>query len=201
MSVEIIFDSSLIEQTLERLREVPYALQRAVYPAISEVMDGVKDHLADYLTSDIPIDPKMARKALKSQQPRVSGDFILGSVSVSSKMLPLIYYDAQPQSPTAQSGLRPQQWADFTFSLRRGERRAGRSRVQGVSLPFIARMPNGHLGVYYRTTNQMKQAYGPTVQYHVTTPEVESAFNDRANNRFPEILNRYADQALANFGG
>lgn len=201
MTVEIIFDSDLIERTLERLRDVPYALQRAVYPAVSEVLEGVKDHLSEYLTSDVPIDPKAARKALKMRMPMSSGGFILGSVSVSSKMLPLIYYDVQPKSQTAQSGLRPAQWPDFTFSLRRGDRRAGRSRIQGSSLPFIARMPTGHLGVYYRTGTGIKQSYGPTVQYHVATPEIESAFADRANRRFPELLGRYADQALAGSGG
>lgn len=208
MPVEITIDPKEIETALERLKDVPYALQRAVYPAVAEVMQGVKIHLSEYLTSDVPIDPKAARKAIKLTPPRMSGDAVVGEVVVSSSMLPLIYYDVQPKAVTARKGSRPQEWPDFTFSLRRGDRRAGRSRIQGASLPFIARLGGGHLGVFFRTGGrtrpgnvQIKESYGPTVQYHVATPEIESSFTDQANSRFPEILARYVDQVLANHGG
>ena len=208
MPIEITIDPKEIEAALERLKDVPYALQRAVYPAVAEVMQGVKSHLAEYLSSDVPLSPKSALKAIKLTQPRISGDAVIGEVVVRSTMLPLIDYDVQPQEVTARQGLHPRQWPDFTFSLRRGERRPGRSRVQGAGLPFIARMKTGHLGVYFRTGGQtkrgnvqIKQLYGPTVQYHVATPEVEGTFEEQANSRFPEILARYVDQALANYGG
>lgn len=208
MSVEIIIDPKEIEAALAKLKDVPYALQRAVYPAVAEVMQGVRNHLAEYLTSDVPIDPGAALKAIKLTQPRQTGDAVIGEVVVRSAMLPLIYYDVQPRAITASQGLHPRQWPDFTFSLRRGDRRAGRSRIQGASLPFIAQMKGGHLGVFFRTGGQtkkgyvqIKQSYGPTVQYHVATPEIESSFSDQGTSRFPEILARYVDQALANFGG
>lgn len=208
MAIEITIDPREIEAALERLKEVPYALQRAVYPAVAEVMQGVRNHLAEYLSSDVPLSPKSALKAIKLSQPHISGDAIVGQVVVRSAMLPLIDYDVQPQEITARKGSHPREWPDFTFSLRRGERRPGRSRVQGASLPFIAQMKGGHLGVYFRTGGhtkkgnvQIKQLYGPTVQYHVATPKVEGTFTEQANSRFPAILARYVDQALANFGG
>ncbi len=208
MPVEIFIDPREIETAMERLRDIPYALQRAVYPAVAEVTQGVKDNIAGYLSSDVPIDPKAAKKAVKMNQPRMAGGSVVAEVVVRGSMPPLIYYDVEPQEVTARKGSAPGQWPDFTFSLRRGERRPGRSRVQGAGLPFIAKMPGGHLGVYYRTGRQtkngnaqIKQAYGPTVQYHVATPEVESAFTDQANSRFPAILARYVDQALAAHGG
>lgn len=208
MPVEITIDPREIEAALERLKEVPYALQRAVYPAVAEVMHGVRNHISEYLNSDVPIDPKAARSAVKLNSPKMSGDVIIGTVVVRSRVLPLIYYDVQPQEITARKGVHPRQWPDFTFSLRRGERRSGRSRAYGGSLPFIAQMKGGHLGVYFRTGGrtkkgnvQIKQLYGPTVQYHVATPEVEGTFTEQANSRFPAILARYVDQALANFGG
>jgi hypothetical protein len=206
--VEITLDPREIEAALERLKGIPYALQRAVYPAVADVLQGVRNHLADYLSTEVPLAAKTALKAIRLNQPSYKGDMIKGSVNVRSRMFPLIDYDVQPQEVTAREGLHPRQWPDFTFSLRRGERRLGRSRVQGASVPFIARMPSGHLGVYYRTGGrtkmgnvQLKQAYGPTVQHHVATPELESSFSERANSRFPEILARYVDQALAKHGG
>lgn len=201
MPVEIVLDASEVEKVMQRLRDVPYAMQRAVYPAVGEVMDGVKAHLAEYLSSDVPIDAKASKKAIKAYPPIASGDSIVGTVVVASKMLPLINYDVQPKAITARKGMVSRNWPDFTFSLRRGDSRPGRSRLTGRSFPFIARMPSGHLGVYYHAISQMKQAYGPTVQYHVATPEIEGEFGSRAERQFPEILARYADQALANFGG
>lgn len=201
MPVEIRIDPKQVERAFQRLEKVPYALQRAILPAVSEVLGGVKSHLASHLTSEVPLSKKAAGKAVKMKPPRISGGFIQGEVTVKSAMLPLIEYDVKPQDITARKGLRSSSWPDFTFSLRRGQRRAGRSRVQGLSLPFIARMGNGHLGVYYRTSKKsMKQAYGPTVQYHVATPEVEGRFAREAALRFPAVLNRYVDQALAASG-
>ena len=208
MPVEITIDPKAIEAALERLRDVPYAMQRAIYPTVAEVMQGVKAHLAEYLSSDVPLPAKTTSKAIKLNPPTLKGDAVVGFVMVRSTMHPLINYDVQPQEVTARPEMHPRQWPDFTYSLRAGERRAGRSRVQGASLPFIARMPGGHLGVYYRTGRstkhgnvQIKQAYGPTVQYHVATPGVEDRFLEQANSRFPEILARYVDQALATHGG
>ncbi|MDR2573269.1 MAG: hypothetical protein LBC94_02800 [Desulfovibrio sp.] len=88
--------------------------------------------------------------------------------------------------------------------------------------PFIARMPGGHLGVYFRTGYQsgarqgglwgkgkrgakahaaIKQLYGPDAQYHVADPAVEQAVIDRAAGVFPSILARYVEQAIERFGG
>lgn len=147
MPIEIIIDPHEIEAAMERLKDVPYALQRAVYPAVGEVMQGVRNHLAEHLSSDVPLSGKSAKKAVKLNHPRMSGGAVIGEVTVRSTMLPLIEYDAEPQEVTARPGVQPKDQPDFTFSLRRGERRAGRSRVQGAGLPFIARMPGGHLGV------------------------------------------------------
>lgn len=208
MSIEITIDPREIEAALERLRGIPHALQRAIYPAVGEVMQGVRNHLAGYLSSDVPLSSKSARKAIKLNQPRMAGGSVIGEVVVRSTMLPLIEYGVQPQEVTARPGVNPRNWPDFTFSLRRGDIRAGRSRIQGAGLPFIARMNTGHLGVYYRTGGrtrkgnvQIKQSYGPTVQYHVATPEIEGMFSEQASARFPEILARYVDQTLAGHGG
>jgi len=208
VSVEITIEPQELDAAMERLKDVPYAFQRAVYPAVAEVMQEVRNHLAEYISSDVPLPPKAALKAIRLYAPRMQGDGVVGEVVVQSRMFPLIDYDVQPKEITARKGLHPRQWPDFTFSLRRGDLRAGRSRVQGVSLPFIARMPAGHLGVYYRTGRktkkgnvQIKESYGPTVQYHVATPEVEGAISEQAHSNFPAILARYVDQALANHGG
>lgn len=201
MAIEIRIDPSELEEALRRMEGIPYALQRAVYPAVSEVLHGVRDDLTEYVQSDVPLPDKIAKKAIKLSAPRVSDGVVIGEVSVGSATVPLIHYDVQPPEITARPGMRSKKWPGFTYALRTGERRQSSDRGDGVGLPFIARMPTGHVGVYYRTPSQMKQAYGPTVQYHVATPEVEQKVIDRANAEFPAILARYVDQAIEAHGG
>lgn len=201
MAIEIQIDPGQLDDAMRRLEGIPYALQRAVYPAVSEVLQGVRDQLAEYIKSDVPLPDKIAKKAVRLAAPRLSGGTVVGEVTVGSATIPLIHYDVQPSEITARTGMRSQQWPGFTYSLRSGDRRPGSERSEGVGVPFIARMPTGHVGVYYRTPTQMKQAYGPTVQYHVATPDVEQTVVDRANSAFPAVLARYVDQAIANHGG
>lgn len=200
MAIKITIDPSSLDDAMRRMEGIPYALQRAIYPAVSEVLQGVRDDLVAYVTSDVPLPDKISRKAIKLSAPRMAGDSVIGEVTVGSATVPLIHYDVEPQSITARSGMRSKQWPGFTYSLRAGERRQSSELSGGVSLPFIAKMPTGHVGVYYRTPSQMKQAYGPTVQYHVATPEVEQQVVDRANADFPAALAKYVDQAIAAHG-
>ena len=201
MAIEITIDPAELDEAMRRLDGIPYALQRAVYPAVSEVLQGVKDQLAEHIKSDVPLPDKIAKKAIKLSSPRLSNGTVIGEVTVGSATVPLIHYDVQPPEITARPGMRSKKWPGFTYALRTGERRQSSDRTEGVGLPFIARMPTGHVGVYYRTPSQMKQAYGPTVQYHVATPEVEGKIVDQANAAFPAILARYVDQAIEAHGG
>lgn len=199
--IEIQIDTRQVDAAMQRLKDVPYAMQRAIFPAVSEVLYGVRRELARYLSGEVALPVHMTARAIKMFAPSVAGTTITGRIMVKSTMLPLIYYDVQPLEITARPGMRPKQWPGFSFGLRKGERRQSTERVQGISQPFIARMPGGHLGVYYRTATQLKQAYGPMVQYHVANPEVEGPIVENAQRRFPNILARFVDQAIEKHGG
>jgi len=200
--IEIRIDPRELDAALQRVKDVPYAMQRAVFPAVAEMLQGVRKELAGHLVSEVALPEKLAIGAMKlSSAPRLSGGVVVGEVTVKSANLPLIYYDVDPMEITARTGMRSKQWPGFSFALRKGQRRQSAERVQGVCLPFIARMPTGHLGVYYRTATQMKQAYGPTVQYHVADPGVEDMIVSNAQRRFPDILSRFVDKAISEHGG
>ena len=202
--ITIVFDEDLIDQQMRRLEKVPYAVQRALYPAVSEVLRLARSDLASQLTSDIPLPPRLIEKSIRLSQAIARGEGVEGSLSVAGKAVPLINYDVDPQDITARKGMRPKQWPGFTYALRSGQRRqreemGGQQFMSG--LPFIARMPGGHLGVYYRTVfGQMKEAYGPTMQYHATTPEVERMLRAGAEENFARILPRIVDTVLAERG-
>lgn len=221
--IEITVDTAKIDEAMQRLAKVPYAMQRAILPAMHETVRGVADQLAEHLESDVPLPAKFARKAIKISGVNLEGDKVTGTVTVHSPHIPLIHYDPQPAGITARLGLPSRQWPGFTYALRTGERRASVNLIRGAGLPFVAKMPGGHLGVYFRpgyTAGQnrktgrwgkgrhgvkdhaaIKQLYGPDVQYHVSAPEVEEAVTARAAAVFPAILARHVDQAIAQFGG
>ncbi len=201
--ISITFDAELIERQMQRLAKVPYAVQRALYPAVSEVLRLARTELAGQLVSDIPLPPRLIEKSIKLSQAVARGQGAEGSLTVAGRAVPLINYDVQPQDVTARKGMRSKQWSGFSYSLRAGEQRQ-REELPGkfrTGLPFIARMPGGHLGVYYRTASQLKEAYGPTVQYHATTPEVEQMLRAGAESNFSRILPRIVDTVLAEHGG
>lgn len=67
-------------------------------------------------------------------------------------------------------------------------------------------MPGGHMGVYFRpgyrsreneNNYAVKQAYGPSIQYHVVTPRVLGMFEEEVESRMPVTLTRHVQQTLA----
>lgn len=198
--IELHFDAALIERQMERLKKVPYAVQKALYPAVAEVMTIAREDLARQIKSDVPLAPKLIEKSIKMTTPRISGQGVEGLLTVASKALPLINYDVEPATVTARKGMRSKQWPGFSYALRTGERRS-REQLEGLEhmkgLPFIAQMPGGHLGVYRRTfAGQLKELYGPRMQYHATTPAMEAMLIARAEENFSRILPRIVDRVL-----
>lgn len=193
-----------LDSTMARIRHIPYGLQRAVMPAVSDMLGCVRDKVAEVLDSEVPLSAKAKAKAIKKSGITVSGGSISGRVTIRSGLLPLIDYDVQPQTVTARKGSRSSAWPDFTYALRVGDRRSGRSlpKPSGFSTPFIARMPTGHLGVYHRKPDgKLKEKLGPTVQYHIATPSVLDGIEAEAEAEFPALLTRHVERVLAEYGG
>ncbi|MCL2791079.1 MAG: hypothetical protein FWD79_10605 [Desulfobulbus sp.] len=221
--IAITIDEAKMDEAMQRLGKVQWAMQRAILPAVHEMMRGVADQLAEHLESDVSLIRKTTRDAVKVLGVRLEGDKVTGEVRVRSQHIPLIAYDVDPADITARPGFSARNWPGFTYSLRTGERRRSENRIKGASLPFIARMPGGHVGVYYRPGHKagstfkrglwskgrrgvkdhdaIKQDYGPDVQYYVATPEVEEAVIARTAVDFPAILARHVDRVITQFGG
>jgi len=223
--IELTLDPATLDDASRRLAKVPYALQRAIMPAVSEMLKGVREEVAERLQSEVPLPAKLLEKAIRISGVTVKGNGVEGEILVKGKHVPLIHYDAQPSDITAQAGISSKNWSGFTYALRTGERRASVNLIEGRGLPFIARMKGGHLGVYYRPGykaglgrgrqsklwgtgargekdhDSIKEMYGPEVQYHIADPAVEEAVNSRVSAEFPGIMDRYVEQAIAEYGG
>lgn len=206
--IEISISDEDFSRALRQLKSVPYGIQKAMYPAVAETMQHIREELIQYLASSVPLPKNELKKSVRRTSVTNSRDSVSGSISVlSSDGIPLIHYDVEEKTPTARPGMRPYQWPDFTFSLRKGERRTGRSIIKGIGLPFVAVMPKSdHMGVFFRAISNsnknagdvvLGQLFGPSVQYHVATPEAESMVERESEERLPVILARYVQQTLA----
>ena len=230
MPVEITIDQTQLDAAMRRLEKVPYAVQRAVLPAVSEMLRDTVAVLYRGL-GQVPLPHGRIRSAVRVTGVRMEGNVAVGRVMVRSpRGIPLIEYDVDPAEITARPGMVSHNWPGFTYSLRAGQRRRSADYPHGEGLPFIARMPGGHLGVYYRTDwsawmkNEagyggrksglwgkgkrgvkehaaIRQAYAPSVQYHAADPEIEETIVGAASAKFPDILSRYVDRAIAAHGG
>lgn len=219
--ITVEFDQKLIDRELRRLKAVPYAVQKVLYPAISEVLHEARRNLAEQLTADLPLSPRFIAASIKLAVNYATAAGAEGSLTVASKAVPLIDYGVTPAQVTARKGMRSKQWPGFSYSLRSGEARSREALVGtfGAGLPFIAQMRNstgkrrggamhaaqsggGHLGVYARTVfGQLKELYGPPLQYHATTPEMERMLLAKSQETFERVLPRMVDAALASHGG
>lgn len=203
--IALNFDTDFIDAALARMEKIPYAVQRALWPAVAEVIDMVRVELAERLIEDVPLPARFIRQSIKCGTSRSDGQGVVANLRVASKPLPLIEYDVKPKEVTARKGMRNIHWPGFSYSLSSGERRQ-REELEGLEhmkgLPFIATMHNnrkgGHLGVYRRTQQgEIKEFYGPRMQYHATTPEIEAYLIQRTEDNFRQILPRIVNQAIA----
>lgn len=207
MPIEIVMDEREINKALERLKGVPWALQRAVYPAIAETLQHVRAAIYERLEGDVPIDPKDIKKAIRLKMPGRYGNEVVGDATVRAHYTPLIDYDVEPKAITAQKGVPTMARRDFSYALRTGGKRYP-GRYLSLQLiaagyhsgTFIAKMPGrSHVGVYARkgSGDYAAEIMGPTVQYHAARPEVEQAVVDTALAEFPAILDRHVQDVLS----
>lgn len=218
--IDVHFDAAVIKKQLDRLKNVPYAVQKALYPAISDALQHTRTTMAEQLTATVPLAPKLIAASIKLSMNFASAHAVEGSVTVLSKAIPLIHYGVTPKTVTAQKGQRPKQWAGFSYTLQNGQTRTREALIgrQSSGIPFIAHMRNstgkrrngvhyasqsgdGHLGVYAKTPfGKIKELYGPTLQYHATTPTMEQTLINAAHNRFNRILPHMVDAVLQEQG-
>lgn len=199
--IELHFDAREIERQMQRLERVPQAVSRALYPAVSQVVDMARDTLRTQLDADVPLPATLLRQSITSGPVRATNQGVAGVVRVCSRPVRLIDYDVTPQTVTARKGLPSRRWPGFSYALRNNARRMS-AELPTESLPFIAIMHNrgkgGHSGVFQRTRQgKIKELYGPHVQYHATRPEVEAAVIASAEKDFSRIFPRIVERVLA----
>lgn len=198
--IGIQFDTALIEREMSRMKDVPHAVQRVLQPAVREVLEKTRLDVVAGLQSMLPLEAHMIEDGVKARPTLYTAQGTSGEILVKSRGVALIHYDVQSKRVTARRGVRNKNWQGFTFSLRRGQRRT-RDRLLGRyamrHLPFVARVA-GRLGVFFRNpAGELRQAGGPSLQYHAHDPQFEIRIVAKAERHFQLMLPRFVDAALA----
>ncbi|MDL2268871.1 DUF4403 family protein [Desulfosarcina sp. OttesenSCG-928-A07] len=188
--IEFTFDTSEIEHELARIAHVPYAIEKALFPVVSEVVEAARTDLSRRLSKMVALDPKVIKRSVKMSRPLVVENGVRAWINVSSKPIRLIEYDVQPRDVTARRGVASRHWPGFSYALRHGKRMLSESLME-ESLPFITAIPRtGHLGVFRRYSKGISEVYGPKLQYHAAAPQIEERVIRGAELHFRELLPR-----------
>ena len=63
--LDIRIDETDFDRAMQQLKGIPWAIQKAFVPAVSEVMDHIRSGLVQYLVSEVPLPDKALRKAVR----------------------------------------------------------------------------------------------------------------------------------------
>ena len=53
--IEISISDEDFSRALRQLKSVPYGIQKAMYPAVAETMQHIREELIQYLASSVPL--------------------------------------------------------------------------------------------------------------------------------------------------
>ena len=82
--IEISISDEDFSRALRQLKSVPYGIQKAMYPAVAETMQHVRDVLVEYLIGEIPLPQKALKRAVLLGKPISRG----GTVSAGRNRRP-----------------------------------------------------------------------------------------------------------------
>lgn len=198
--IGIVFDDRFIAREMARLGTLPHAVRNVMRPAVEGVLQKTRQDLVAALRGMTPLEAHLIEDGVKARPTLHTSSGASGEILVKSRNVALIEYDVQSKRITAQRGVRVKNRQGFSYALRRGQRRT-RDRLLGHfavrSLPFVARV-GGRLGVYFRSpSDEIKQAGGPSLQYHAFDPQLELKIMAGAERHFQIMLPRLVDGALA----
>ena len=186
----------MIEITTEQMERVnlilsgiPKAAGKVFYYAINRGLGTVRIQSSKSVAKRYRILQKDFRSAANIREKKASQSDLVGEIAFAGTSIPLIKYNVNPPQPKKQT---------VSISVLR--------ETTGKELrhAFVARMQSGHVGVFERTTPNVKrlpidQLYGPPaagmVRKTENLNEIEAAaqatINTRIEHEITRILNGY----------
>ena len=81
--IEISISDEDFSRALRQLKSVPYGIQKAMYPAVAETMQHIREELIQYLASSVPLPKNELKKAVRRTSVTNSRDSVSGMGGIS----------------------------------------------------------------------------------------------------------------------
>lgn len=181
ISLDVSLDEKQARYVRDALRHIPGAAEKAVARAINRAVEGARTDSIKAVCGEYYIKPSDVRKTIHIV--RAKPGKLTARVISAGRPIPLIKFKVTPKKP-AEAGVKRQTVV------------AGVKFGSAVAMPhsFIARMKNGHIGVYSRKRgagrNPIKQRYSPSAPQMIGNDEVLGYIEKRAHERLDKELRR-----------
>lgn len=170
---------------------IPAQIMDAAARVQRKVLGALRRQIQEDLARETTLDKPVISKAVRTRTSKRRMAEIQGAVRVATSRLPLIRYarGISPLRVTAEKGKRPQDWTPLTYSLSsEGKVYSNDSGSWEGSRLFIAKLRSGHLGVYTRSGSSLFEETGPSVQFHVASPEKRTRYEHSLIEQFVDGL-------------
>ena len=195
-------DQASLDAFNRALQEMPGSVDISMLESLKKTQRHLRREVVKGLKKNTTLDPKKISQSVKAERVRRDGGSILGILRIASGPLPLINYDVNPSTPQRLKGIAISRRKRLSYRLQKGgtsfsgetakEYHFSKSNhfaggADNFSQAFTQHMPgSGHIGVFFRdkTTQKMKQAYGPSVQYFMHDDDLLKSLNLETEKRF-----------------
>lgn len=190
----VTIDSAKIQKILEEFGGIEVKVPAALSRALNRATSSAKSEAVRQVRKDYTV--KAGRVNQTISVTRSSPEKLISSITSRGESIPLYDFKVSPKT------INPRRKTKVSVEVRRGSRSA-------LDSAFIARMPNGKVGVFERTgefsiaqqgryrgqrRENIEQKFGPAVPVMMNSDSVVSAIQKRAEeqleDRIPHELNR-----------
>lgn len=208
----------MIEITAEQLerielllQEVPKGAERAVRSIISQAQKVGRKRIYTAITTVYDIEESELKKRRNTRiylRTRKMDSGIVGEIKIFSNKIPLHKFGAKPQSPKAMPHRVPVIINDKWVMMRPGitpfARQMKSRPFQRFDDAFVAKMPNGHEGIFERKhirTSEVTEIMGNSVSQMVEHLEVMEQIEDAVMETIHKRIEPVITHILNGHGG
>lgn len=181
--------SETIERTQTLLADIPKGAERAFSSAINRGLSHTKTQAFKQVKKVYAVKQNALNEATKTKIQKASTGNIAGYVSFSGVKIPLYKFQVTPKEPgTGQK-------------VRAGAMKGGGATFDSA---FIAKMKNGHIGIFERTTSKrlpIEEKMGLSAAQMVQNEVIMDQLSKEAQEKVDERLKHEIDRILNGYGG
>ena len=189
LSAGVSFDPRQIDRTLAALAAIPGGAEKALARSLNRAVERSRTSTVRLIHENYNIRPSDVRKTLRVM--RASGKALIAAVLERGSPLELMKFAISPKKPPNQRGKKPEARTQTVAGVRFGTRKV-------LPHAFVARMKNGHVGIYSRRAERraIRQRYTTSVPQMMNSMNVMPKLSDDAQRIMAAELDRQIELLL-----